>query len=257
MWETIFSRTRGTLTVIAAALLAGCMSIPAVLSSDAAELEPGQRSRGAPNAILGSVGEKRREEGSWFERQRVPQWKSVAVHTASVVSINKATQVRLGELGVTADALTQAKIKAGWNETDEAKLTTLQIMDPSALAEEIETQVKTDPKLASILSLDNARIVTSVTTIVDHKLASELDASLDVKASVSKLTGADDVAVSLDIGGARKRQIKIGDGTVILYRLARLCWSPDRKLVALRIDYEKKSDPCPPGTGDRLPASPQ
>lgn len=250
---TFSTHTLRTLSIcLVAFATAGCEFAPRI-ASDSTFL-PHMRGRGAGDAILGSVGFKGMNQGSWFERQRVPNWKSVEVHVAAVVTSNNSVDRKLGELGVTAGTIAEAKLRAGWATTDQYKLTTVQIKDLSALADEIESLIVTDGRLRLLLAQDGIRLVTAVTTIFDSKLTSQAEISLGAKGIATKLANSENLSVSFDAGGSNRYEIKFGDGTAVLYRFSRLCWTPNGKLVALRTDGDG-TDGCPEKTTDRLPIS--
>jgi hypothetical protein len=210
---------------------------------------PGPRGYGSASAILGAIGEKRREgkKPAFFERKKVPQWSSLVVYNAGSFTVTKSTEVRLKELGVSEATLGEAHLKAGGGKATTFKLVSLQIKDLDDLAEEIDQVLDYDSRLAQILGQDNVRIITSVGVVFDQETTAKFDASIGGE---TKLSGST-VEVKLDVGAEGSHKVKIADGTIVAYQFARLCWSPDGRLVDLKLDVDGK-DECDPKTLEKL-----
>lgn len=145
-----------------------------------AEYLPSTRPGGAGDAVLGAIGVKRYGESTWFERTQAPRWSDIGVHQAAVLSLDNKLSAKLKELGVGAQSVGQARVSAGIDAAEEAKLALLQVADPSALAREIQALASVDPAFASLVAARDSRVITAVGVVVSHKAAQTL--SLDLSA---------------------------------------------------------------------------
>src|SRR6218665_2712173 len=202
--------------LLVAAVGTGCGSpnkSPEVAKNAMGSLTVADRNVGASNAILGSIGFKRygNKGPAWFERQRVPGWKSVQVYTSAIVTVDNTIEQGLKDAGVELGKLFSASGKAFSTSANKYKLTTLQVRDPSDLAEEIERLVQSDQKLAGLLAMESVRIVTSVSSIFDSELIAKHELTVDMKASAEKVAGDDGLSLRFNAGKTSNFNLKIGD----------------------------------------------
>lgn len=224
-----------------------------------AEYLPSTRPGGAGDAVLGAIGVKRYGESTWFERTQAPRWSDIGVHQAAVLSLDNKLSAKLKELGVGAQSVGQARVSAGIDAAEEAKLALLQVADPSALAREIQALASADPAFASLVAARDSRVITAVGVVVSHKAAQTL--SLDLSAatrtnrSASAASGPGAASASLQAGALLSSTFAVSPGSVLLYRMSRLCWDKNQALVLLRVDA-KGADDCPAGLSSARPGSP-
>lgn len=259
------NRRRSRLVAVAllAALLVAALGYSAWKSREMerflAEYLPSSRAAGAGDAVLGAVGVKRYGESTWFERTHSPRWNAAGVHEAAVLSLDSKLSAKLSELGVGAQALGQARVSAGIDATEEAKLALLQVTDPSALAREIQALASADPAFANLLAGRDSRVITAVGVVVSQKAAQTL--SLDLSAatrtsrSASAASAPGAASASLQAGALLSSSFAVSPGSVLLYRMSRLCWDQHQALVLLRVDA-KGADDCPAGLSSVRPGKP-
>ena len=229
--------------------MSGCSAVKAP-TVDPHPFDKTLRRDGAHSAILGAIGWKQ-SDGLGFERQATPAWQ-FDVFNASSLEINQSVEAGLKELKVSVKDLADIAAKSGYTSTKQYRLTTLQIREPLRLAREVDGAIKNDAQVRGLLSNPSTRIVTSIVTIADSKLADAVSANLGVKGTGK--TGSGPLAVSFDFGGGSKYELKIADGAVVLYALSRLCWDADGNLVTLKVDGPKADD-CPTGFKSARPAT--
>jgi hypothetical protein len=199
-------------------------------------LGPGTRSFDSNAAILGAVGIKRslpNKGGHFFDRQLVPAWRTLQVHNAGVVTRDESYVRQLKKLGLSAPAVAAIETSAAYKKQKKAQLVTLQIRDNTAVAKELLALAAADPFVAATLRTTDMHLVTSVEAIFGHEVTSELQIGGD-----ATLTAVGTTSVELNFTTENKRKVKLSDGTIVSYQLARMCWSKDGELLHLQRDID-------------------
>ena len=214
---------------------------------------PNTRAHGAADAILGSLGVKKYEKTTGFERTRSPTWQSLGIHKATVLSLDNRLTAKLTEWGIDSSQLGQAKVSAGVQSGQEAQIAVLQVADLSALASEIQALAGKDNLLAKELASPDARVVTAVGVVVSQKT---LQSIVVAASAASRTPGGSATAGSASgkLNGQISSTFGISPGTVLFYRISRLCWDKERDLVRLPADA-KGTDTCPNGLSPSRPTN--
>lgn len=215
---------------------------------------PGTRLYGASDAMLGALGRKRRigDGEAFFERVTIPAWNSLEVYNAGTVTVTQEQIARLKELGLSAETLGAINAKLGRQTTSNFKMVQFQIRDPQRLASEIDRVLNEDGRLAGVLSESGIRIITSIWVVFDQQATSNLEAAAGATATLTKVAN-ENVELKVDTEFQNNYKVKIGDGTIVAYQFARLCWSRNGSLFTLIRDVQQR-DVCPGTTSEVLSA---
>ncbi|HYC61631.1 MAG TPA: hypothetical protein VEK79_18895 [Thermoanaerobaculia bacterium] len=242
---------RNLLSAVTIALFFGCSaSAPSRLADSVTDtnhnLLPGTRARGSVDAMLGAIGLKAepRGEESYFTRSTLPDWTQLQVYNAGSVDRTQSDIRELKRIGLSAAAVASLEASAKIEGENKYRLQMLQIRDGQRVAGELRRLANGDPELRGLLMVPNLRIVTSVEQVFGHDTSAKLNASAGVTANATKV-GAYDIALNFAGGATSSDVLKISDGTVIAYRLARLCWSKDASFLTFIVDAPGR-DACPP-----------
>lgn len=203
------------------------------------------------DAILGAIGYKQQtqeiEKPQWFfERMTIPAWKSLDVYNAGAITRSESQIRQLEKLGLSSVSRAWLETSGKHDSSRGYKVVTLQIRDSEGIARELLELSKNSPYLRSILRQGGVRIVREVDQVFDHKTTEQLKANTGASATLAK---ARDTDVQLSFGAEQSSTVTLSDGSVISYRLALLCWSPEGALQ-LRLD---QGVGCPAGFSETLP----
>jgi hypothetical protein len=235
---------------LAALLLAvvGCASSLQV-PADVLDRYPDLRNGGALDARLGAHGYKsvrRSWRSAWVKKRKFFEPDATVALTASdsfVVfaydyseadSLSIATQVSLKKLR--ADAGLERAERVGYH------MVFFGIRDTRQLRDALNKEMEGDPYLAALLRRRQSRVVDAVGVVTAYDKSATTLLTGKVKGEIKGQS------LELSASDGRKQTVKLGDGSVLVYRLATVCWSRDstRVLHVVRDALgESVRDRCP------------
>jgi hypothetical protein len=238
------------------------LTLACAVSSSAVRVktvEPGTRTYGATDAILGALGTKRKvskrfaSDVVFFDRQTVPEWASLQIYNAGSVLRDETYIAELKKLGISAPALNALNASATMTSKrhKEYRVVVLQIKDNLAVAKELMRLAARDSALNAMLRTPGMRLVTSVEAVFGHQATSQFAVGGD--AALSNLGGT---SIQIELGVNRSSTVKLSDGMIVAYQFACLCWNTEGTVLQLHRDIDGGRT-CPKGMAPVLstPAS--
>ncbi len=234
---------RRLLPLLAATLLLpACRPKPTVhLPPDLQRLYPDLREPGAPDASLGAFGYK--DRGAF---------KLLGLPSAGVLSTRDVMEVEYSEhslrrLGVDANVL-RAKIGASDRDSVGYRLMFARLESAWQTTDSLNQLLKRDRPLWSRIASRDTRIVDAVGVAYAYRKRSADSVSLGGSATLRGNTLFSGTASAS--GG---RALRFGDGTILVYRLSKMCYSAVADSVTLVVQDGRGSDKaerrCPANSG--------
>lgn len=215
-------------TVLAASSLWGCRT-HAFAELDA--VYPNTRDPNAPDASLGAFGLKAGD--AFFLSGRVH---STPLATANVTQLEyRADDVR--RLGLSTRAL---HARAHLVDTAHVgyRLVIVRLLDAWTTTDSLRVAFAREPLLRTRLAAAHTRLVDAVALIYAYERQSASDQRISGTAVVRN-----DTIFQGESSRQRTQFLSLSDGTVVRYRLAKLCWNADTTaVISLVPDLRGKSD---------------
>lgn len=214
------------------------------------------RKAGAPNVDILRIGIKKDD---FFEPQFMPVvGDAVPVYLSTEIYSEQTRKAAIALGGKAGNELARIEAGAGVT-TDRASTSTYKlftIRDVHRLVDALNGPENVG-SLKTMMHYDEPRIVVGVAVAFSHM--SQINATMEgnLGLSISKLTSAPEI--TFKGSNAQMSTVKLSDGTVFAYKLARICWKEDAsrgvQVSTLDMDRPNVSDnECPDGTFKSLNA---
>lgn len=222
-------------------------STRAILSPTVLVAVPDLRDGGASDALIGSVGVKTGDD--FYIRKDRPKWPSLTTIPIASIAVEAVDTSRL-RIGGGDPRVLLARLSRDKQRNAEFRLIFQEIESTRAATEQFNAMLKADPGLASILSGGDTRLVEAVGVAYafSQDEASQLHGGLG-----GQLRGD---TIGLGVDRSHALSLKVDDGMVLVYRLAKLCWARDGSSV-VEIIRDRPSGPrardirCPKGSSTK------
>jgi hypothetical protein len=203
---------------------------------------PNPRVGAAVDAALGYIGFKSRDSTRAFERQGKPAWDSLRTKVVTELTLTAADTQRLG--GAFKFSFARLRIAGGVGTSGAVsyKRVVVEIDDLLQARNALNKMIESDPGLRSDLRDGETRLVDGVDMVYGYKASGGAVDSANVSASLAK------DSLVFNAGTSRRWTLALSDGTVLSYRLVKLCWNAEGRIARMVQDRPGQGNECPNGT---------